>query len=1165
MSRPASEAELRQARRNQAFSDQPMGMALCALAAKEVAILPVRHALDESPANKGIPQGPNPLPKGWSSPSPALQTRSYTLRQLRDGWVYVWDSVDETFHEYQVEAEHFIRHAWTEAQLNQDIRHNPGEVRPYLLYPRRSQLRIAYSPVQWTWRICERMRGSACAQNQWMRAVDLPEFCTNGTIAHGAYLRELGKSVADILLQGQQPPAFTDTLSPTQPSEGHSAYKAAFEEALVRGRVPDQDTALFVAMDDPLAIVDDLSMNLSGRLLEYSQFEGLHQQKLESAIAVQNLCGFDVDAFIPASLTDPLQRQTYSDDLYALLAVHDEIEQAADLAGADTSGMVVWAAGPLVTDAQNTFKTRWGHLPDQKKWQTALERWNDKRLWREDVRFDEVRQYVSETACEVMRLQAHCQRSEEDLLVWLDRLSPSAEDIFHDTCNASQARQLLETAHLVYTLLANGEKGQHWLCREAGRPSTLFGLALFNFNPEVAAVIKHVTLNFSRTGHLDDQGRESDGSTPALNPISVGDITSLGTRANEIKGVLDLEAVKNSATYKAMSDVGKRAMNTLLRVANDEAKAAWHGLSLLLLPAMKRETALVLAVPQALISHEISIATQLTFNPHYQQDFQAWLREVVLIQKNIGKTQSILHRPGAPHDQRAARNTLRGLEEELKHLMLLRPNQITAKAVGSTRLSAGVQKVNTWLADLGRSEVLAQLNVYGTYDYLHRTKEWMNQSLSNALPALLVGLNAWNLHSSATQAINDGRFTADEWRTVSANAAYAANAIAALWVGPAWSRAGGMSELMGRKTLTVAQAGYVEWLRKAKAASGGGAQAAIASEFAAASKGLILRTVTWAAFGAVAVAVEAWQISKDTDAATSKEEGDILENKRQIVLGMFAVSTAQAIGATFGYWFGFSWVMSTPVTILLAILGIAYLLVSMAANRYKREGLRLWLYRCSWGRGAIPEWQNGDEGFHRQMQALLETLQRPSVVGKALYQDRERLSARWHGFWLHIQLPRLLAGKELTLQPAMIEDNDTSWKLLPEKADSFYAQFLNGNWIDPNQLGKLPDAPTADSHLADFVYGEQHQHFVWQVWIETTKPRPVLELEVKYPPGVLQRSDGRGYLFRVALAGTTREADRLNNAFSGELKEEDDIVLAKERTRLLTLPAPNLTPGSSNV
>jgi len=60
-------------------------------------------------------------------------------------------------------------------------------------------------------------------------------------------------------------------------------------------------------------------------------------------------------------------------------------------------------------------------------------------------------------------------------------------------------------------------------------------------------------------------------------------------------------------------------------------------------------------------------------------------------------------------------------------------------------------------------------------------------------------------------------------------------------------------------------------------------------------------------------------------------------------------------------------------------------------------------------------------------------------------------------------------------------------------------------------------------------------------------------------------SDGRGYMFHVASAGNTREADRLNSAFSGELKEEDDIVLAEERTQLLTLPAPNLSPGSSNV
>ncbi|WP_346095669.1 hypothetical protein, partial [Pseudomonas veronii] len=68
---------------------------------------------------------------------------------------------------------------------------------------------------------------------------------------------------------------------------------------------------------------------------------------------------------------------------------------------------------------------------------------------------------------------------------------------------------------------------------------------------------------------------------------------------------------------------------------------------------------------------------------------------------------------------------------------------------------------------------------------------------------------------------------------------------------------------------------------------------------------------------------------------------------------------------------------------------------------------------------------------------------------------------------------------------------------------------------------------------------------------------PILELEIKYPPGLLQREDGRGYIFRVALGWSTSEADRLNTAFSGELKEEDGIVFSQKATQPLKLNIPN--------
>ena len=77
------------------------------------------------------------------------------------------------------------------------------------------------------------------------------------------------------------------------------------------------------------------------------------------------------------------------------------------------------------------------------------------------------------------------------------------------------------------------------------------------------------------------------------------------------------------------------------------------------------------------------------------------------------------------------------------------------------------------------------------------------------------------------------------------------------------------------------------------------------------------------------------------------------------------------------------------------------------------------------------------------------------------------------------------------------------------------------------------------------------------MWIGTPIDDPILELEIKYPPGVLQRGDGRGYIFRVALGWSTSEADRLNTAFSGELKEEDGIVLSQKATQPLKLNIPN--------
>lgn len=127
-------------------------------------------------------------------------------------------------------------------------------------------------------------------------------------------------------------------------------------------------------------------------------------------------------------------------------------------------------------------------------------------------------------------------------------------------------------------------------------------------------------------------------------------------------------------------------------------------------------------------------------------------------------------------------------------------------------------------------------------------------------------------------------------------------------------------------------------------------------------------------------------------------------------------------------------------------------------------------------------------------------------------------------------------------------------QLTPE---NYYVQFLNGHWVNPNLLGKLPDAPRGTSYITDYAYADTDEHRLWQVWIETTTADPTFEMEVIYPLDVLRRDDGRGYLFRLALEWSAQEADRGNSVFSGELREEDGIVLMQQGTQLLKLTVPN--------
>jgi len=407
------------------------------------------------------------------------------------------------------------------------------------------------------------------------------------------------------------------------------------------------------------------------------------------------------------------------------------------------------------------------------------------------------------------------------------------------------------------------------------------------------------------------------------------------------------------------------------------------------------------------------------------------------------------------------------------------------------------------------------------------------------LPVLVAGLNVWNFINSLDKARNDGIFSADELRTVGANAAYTANALMALWTVPAWNKWASLKAVVNEKTVQLAQVGVKAW--------------GINTQYRSLARSLALRTAGMAAFGAIAAGVEAWQVSKDIDKATSAGETYALRTK-QITLGLMSVvAGVQLVGSALGFWFGFAWVMSNPATIIIALLGVIYLIASMVANQYKREGLRLWLYRSSWGKS--PTWTHSDEHHKEELRTLKEICLRPSLAARAstlpYYGRGPRI---YTGFWLQLLLPSELAGASVKLQPAMVDSGWFSDSLMQGMADKFYDQFLEGHWAPIEQFGQPPAQRPNGPLPGDTLYPDGTQHRLWQTWIAYQRP-PVLELEVRYPEQVLESTNGQGYMFRVDIGTSSSEADLKSDAFSKE--PNSDMVLSSQSTRWLSLQVPH--------
>ena len=182
-------------------------------------------------------------------------------------------------------------------------------------------------------------------------------------------------------------------------------------------------------------------------------------------------------------------------------------------------------------------------------------------------------------------------------------------------------------------------------------------------------------------------------------------------------------------------------------------------------------------------------------------------------------------------------------------------------------------------------------------------------------------------------------------------------------------------------------------------------------------------------------------------------------------------------------------------------------------------------------------------------------IKRSTILEQTLKRDSsDRDNPNRGGVWLKLVLPPDVAGHNISIHPIMVtegtwftEDRQTSYR-----AGMYSSYFAEGNWVTLDQLAEWDSL-----HVRRYRHQSPAQYDAkdWRVWlvhVPRTKGMDRMEVEIHYPPSMLQRPDGKGYRFSIDLNGMRSGTLHENPYVHGEATEPNDKV---ERLVIDSIPA----------
>ncbi|PMG97806.1 T6SS effector BTH_I2691 family protein [Vibrio lentus] len=994
--------------------------------------IPVRYAIDQLDSEDASPFG---LPTKWQGKGPAkLNTIGYTLRQVRDGWLYVYDSVRKVLNEYEVKGTQFTLHKLGAAEdPESEARGTPEPSSTFLTYTDGSLLSLCFSEHRWTWKMFLAVINNPSSHIDRMQTIVLTE---NAKQHHIAPITQLSE-VADIEAPAVDDGRFADSGITTKADEDGSIFKPVAAESDLTSAIPEEASGYFVAIKDYAADIQDISLHFVGAASPYRLFVDQFSNQWHLMQTAMQLSMFGASDEI--DMPWRVKRNHQELDFYMDMADYYDNSAMVDLTSESQAAIIKGMPSSFSQQAIEDYQKSTSEIAEaiQKKYGISAnrfgkyEQWIATERWRKQLNWKQMLSEMQALSEQKETMLAQVTSVKRDFISVLETLTPHHLERVFDLYS-EETQYSLYQLHLAaveaFTLVIE-EEDRIWAESQWEKPTSLLPLYTSGFSRSVYNELKKsIPEPLSTSSSDEDKWLE--------HVSSVSNATGLYAK------VMDFVTNPNTSETEVLKDLAKgfKELDTLFKASISAALKGTLELgvsftsqaSILLMSTLVEPLSRNSFVWRATIAERMAQTMPVSINDNYAQGFKDWktriednlaeLKKNNLIIAEVNKNQR-----KATAEYKEALKNQRRLKKSLAVATLEYPQRII--------LPDDLPKATVEL----RARVISE-----PAGDLHKLFE-----NAGGLGFLALLFNSIALTDAMSSIADTGLMNSDEFLDIQQKLFYTASAWTGIRTGKLWDSVKGDPKLRAHsyKVLKELVGQNVE-----------GFENLILDDLKVFNKWLAIT----GALGALASGIEAFRSWQSADEVYGLEKYLHVTNAL-VLTAISAVGMFQAYGGLTGQ-FALNLTFGGPVTAGLAILTVAYLAVNYGLNKLKQDDFQKWLDKLPWGyhpsrtqwsqSPSLPEREKHNSALVQQALFDLQSIiQQPTVY----HQPNEKIQAypgythrELVGLDVHIQLPRRAVTNGITVS--------TNTKATED-------ELMSGSWHQNTDLVTLQTQSQASKEL----------------------------------------------------------------------------------------------------